>query len=183
MRWPFLRFLTVTQMNLVSARTLRGNVRSSKARLRLVPPLPTTYSTLKQKSRVTSLGLRRGKLRLVNSIADPSVANAVAAVGEFEPMGHGVSICFSRVGANAYTWSLRNDSFVTVTALRFRSSYISLETGQPMHVDGLIPARLEPGQSIGGWELWSVDSYTRPHIQIVAIERIVHRLFRRYRGH
>jgi hypothetical protein len=182
MRWPFLRFLTIAQMNLVSARTFRGNARSSKARLRLVPPLPTTYSTLKQKSRVTSLGLRRGKLSLVNSIADSSVVNAVAAVGEFEPMGQGVSIRFSRVEANAYTWLLRNDSFVTVTTLRFCGSYTSLETGQLVHIDGLIPARLEPGRSIGGWELWGVDSYTRPHIQIMEVERIVHRLFRRYRG-
>jgi hypothetical protein len=180
MRSLILRILTLAQVNSICTWTSRGNA-GSKCPLRLMPLLPAIVEIRKQESLVTSLSLKRKNLHLVSSAATPSVLGAIAANGSYEPMGQGVSICFSRVGANGYTWLLRNESFVTVTTLRFRSSYISSETGRSAYDDGFVPARLEPGQSIGGWDAWGVYSCTPPHVQILEIERIVHRLHRRYR--
>jgi hypothetical protein len=159
----------------------KWNSSRTRSPLRLTSRSPLTCSIIRLVSRATPLSLKGRKLHLVSTAAALPVVGALAADGQYEPIERGVSICFSRVRANAHTWSFRNDSFVAITTLRFRSSYLSPETGQAVHNDNFVPVRLDPGRSFGGWGAWGVYSSTRPQIEILEIERIVHRLHRRFR--
>ncbi|MFM0288744.1 hypothetical protein [Paraburkholderia megapolitana] len=157
----------------------REDDRLAMSPLRLMPIAPLNCAIMRSPSAATPLSLKRSKLQLVSAASPPSAVSSVAADGQYESMGQGISICISRVGANTYTWSFRNDSFVTVTTLRFRSTYIDLKTGRKTSDENAVPVHLAPGRSIGGWSAWVAYSPTPPIVKILEIERITQQLHKR----
>ncbi|MEQ5840184.1 hypothetical protein N0A02_12180 [Paraburkholderia acidicola] len=159
----------------------REDDRLTLSPLRLMPISPLNYAIMRSPSAsvATPSSLKRSKLHLVSQAAPPMAVNDVVADGRYESMGQGISICLSRVGANTYTWSFRNDGFVTVTTLRFRSTYIDLKTGRETWDENAVPVHLAPGRSIGGWSAWVAYSPTPPVVKLLEIERITQRLYKR----
>lgn len=157
----------------------REDDRLTMSPLRLMPISPLNCAIMRSPSAGTPLSPKRSKLHLVSPAAPPAAVNSVAADGRYESIGQGISICISRVGANTYTWSFRNDSFVTVTTLQFRSTYIDLKTGRETSDENAVPVHLAPGRSIGGWSAWVAYSPTPPVVKILEIERITQQLHKR----
>lgn len=125
---------------------------------------------------------KAGYLRLWTARAKRTSIGSVPEAGQYQSAGQGVSISLSQLSADVYTWYFRNDSFVTVTALRFRSRYVRSESGLSAQDEVVVRVCLKPGDSIGGVDVWAVCSSTLPVLELLTVERIVHRLHQRYRG-
>ena len=94
------------------------------------------------------------------------IHNATADVSwsYWQPLGQQVSVSFSEVpGSSTWTWKFRNDGATAITYMDF---YYTDNTGK--HTD-VLPGRLNPGQTFGGWAAFTASS--APIILIKTIQR------------
>src|SRR5689334_21354338 len=85
-------------------------------------------------------------------------AKADAHWSQWEYIGNGVSVSFTQVTRDTWTWKFRNDEGATIRYMEF--NYID---SQGTHPD-ILPVDVKPGAAFGGWAAFT--SSTRPTIVI-----------------
>lgn len=78
-------------------------------------------------------------------------------------VGENVSVSFSQVNRETWTWKFRNDGGTAITYMAFQ--YADKDGS---HND-VLPFTLQPGQAFGGWAAFTASS--NPTIRIVKITR------------
>jgi len=114
----------------------------------------------------------RPLLALLLSVA---ILAAAAAYAEnwsmFYIIGNNVSVSFTPVDGNTYTWKFRNDGSNTIRYMQFTYSYVEANTGVYKTDTDVLPGTLRPGEVFGGWAAFTAQSHQPPVIRITKIDR------------
>jgi hypothetical protein len=82
-----------------------------------------------------------------------------------------VVVRFNRVEAKTYTWAFRNNSLSrTIESINFTYTYLDADTGVNKRAKDIMPMRLRPGQSMGGWTAFTANTRMEPTITITNIQ-------------
>lgn len=88
--------------------------------------------------------------------------------GPWSDLGSFVSVSYSQVNGNTWTWKFRNDGSSTITYMEFKYT-----DSLGVHQGGLnvLPFDLKPGQAFGGWTAFASTGSSRPSVAITKIQR------------
>ncbi len=110
--------------------------------------------------------LNKSTLLLAFAVA-AAVRISVAGASNFGPysyVSHDVSVCYAQAKRDTWTWKFLNSSSdTTITYMTFKY------TDKDGQHDAVLPGKLKPGTSIGGWAVFTASS--RPTITIKQIKR------------